>query len=324
MTLYLIDLADPYQAGINLAAIKRAGFTAVNIKVSQGMGYVNPRLRQWINEAHANDLQIGAFHWLDNSGSGAAQAARVLTLLRANGIADDCAFQTDCESTATWQILHDFVTAMQDGLGRPTALYTGDWWAASHGASWRPNALTPYLWAPANQGYLGSYPGDSSSAWNAGYWGYGHLSLLQYAVGPVTGSGVEKVSKTAVRDAAVWAALTGKGTEMPLTATDTKTLWEGDILARPSTAPVDTAEAKANTTWTPENMLRSTWDHAHLADKKLDTVTAQLAGLSAAVQTLAQSQGMDPAQVLAAVQAGAEKAVQDALAHGADTAAAGQ
>lgn len=324
MTIYLIDLADPYQAGIDLKKVKAAGFSAVNIKTSQGTGYSNPRLGQWVREARAEQLELSMFHWLDNSASGAAQAATALGAAR-NAAGKDLsgiAWQCDCESNATWTILRDFITAMQDGLGRHIALYTGDWWATSRGPSWRPSTLTPYLWAATNDGYPGSYPGDGSTAWHAGYWGFSNLALMQYAVSPPY-SGAMKCSKTAVRDAAVWAALTG-GNDVPLTTTDAKTVWNADIAPYPSSYKPTTAADKANTEWTPVNLLRSTWDHAHLADAKADTILAQLAALSSAVQTLATNQGMDPAQVLAAVQAGAEKAVQDALAQGADSAAAGQ
>jgi hypothetical protein len=62
-------------------------------------------------------------------------------------------------------------------------------------------------------GYPGHYPGDTSSHWNAGYGGWSTLAVMQYAVEPLTfpdgTTGTIKVSKSAVRDTAVWQALTG-------------------------------------------------------------------------------------------------------------------
>lgn len=304
MTMYLIDLADPYQAGIDLKKVRAAGFRAVNIKTSQGVGYTNPRLGQWVREARAAKLALSTFHWLDNSASGAAQAKHAYDAMRAHGAVDSVAHQCDTESNASWAIVRDYVHAMQDKLGRPIALYTGDWWWTARFST--GSELTKYLWAPPNDGYLSKYPGDGSAAWRAGYGGWPHLSLLQYAANSLSATNSMRVSKTAVRDPAVWAALTG-GEDMPLTAADAKTIWNADIAPEPSTHPDDPKHP--NPTWSPVNMLRSTWDHAHLADKKLDTVTAQLAALTSAVKTLAEANGQDPEKVYAAIQAGARDAV---------------
>lgn len=120
------------------------------------------------------------------------------------------AHQLDCEDTqrpATQQIMRDYVTAMQDHLGRHIVLYTGDWWWQPRG--WDGASLTPYVWAAPNAGYLSAYPGDTSSYWRAGYGGWGDYAILQYAVSPISGAGGGNISKSAIRDSRVWAALTG-------------------------------------------------------------------------------------------------------------------
>lgn len=213
--MYLIDLAS-YQAGINLQAVKDAGFRAVNVKLGQGNSYSWATknhvhdAKDYIDQARTLGLGVSVFYWIDNSASGATQADRALDLLRSYaGGTDGVAFQCDNEDSATWAITRDFTNAMQDGLGRHIAMYTGDWWAASHGPSWDVASLTPYLWAPPNAGYLSSYPGDTSSHWDANYWGYSKLSIMQYAVSGISGSGVGNVSKSYIRDMSVWAALTG-------------------------------------------------------------------------------------------------------------------
>lgn len=206
MTAYLIDLAS-YQDGIDLAAVKAAGFSLVNIKLSQGDWYQWSKASQYIASAKALGLGICTFHWLDNTASGAAQARIVLDLMRRYDVLDGCAHQCDCEDTATLAIWRDYVNAMQDGLGRHIANYTGDWWWQPRG--WTGADLTPYLWAGPNSGYLSAYPGDTSSHWTAGYGGWSDYSLLQYAVQPVGTAGGGNLSKTAIRDPAVWTALTG-------------------------------------------------------------------------------------------------------------------
>jgi hypothetical protein len=97
-------------------------------------------------------------------------------------------------------------------LGRPIAVYTGDWWWQPKG--WNGASLTPYLMAAPNVGYLDGYPGAASPHWRAGYGGWLTLSIMQYAgsaplLYPGGTRSTVKVSKSAIRDEAVWRALTG-------------------------------------------------------------------------------------------------------------------
>jgi hypothetical protein len=120
----------------------------------------------------------------------------------------------DAEKPPTWQHIKDYVTTMRLILGRPVALYTGDWWWTAAGRKWDGASLTPYLMAAPNAGYLDAYPGDSSKHWVAGYGGWKNLSVMQYAgeaplLYPGGGKSTVKVSKSVVRTEAVWRALTG-------------------------------------------------------------------------------------------------------------------
>lgn len=216
MTLYLFDIAS-YQRGINLVKVKAAGFTLANVKTSQGVGYTFADAGAYARQAHAIGMGVSLFHWLDGLSSGAAQADawwRVAKPIIA-GIGR-VAMQVDNEDTshpATWAITRDFVHAVADRLGHLPFMYTGDWWATSGGrASWDVHSLTPWLMAAPNRGYPGTYPGDQAPQWRAGYWGYDNLSLMQYAVSPIAGAGGGDISKTAIRDDALWAALTGGST----------------------------------------------------------------------------------------------------------------
>lgn len=215
MTTYLIDVAS-YQRGIKLDVVKAAGFTCANVKTSQGNHYTFSDARTYADAAHARGMGVSLFHWLDNSATGKAQADYCWRT--AGPIVGDVgrvAFQVDNEDTtapATWAITRDFVNAIADHLGHLPFMYTGDWWAQSGGrAQWNVASLTPWLMAAPNAGYLGTYPGDSSAHWRAGYWGYTNLSLMQYAVGTIANAGGGDISKAAIRDPNLWAALTGAG-----------------------------------------------------------------------------------------------------------------
>jgi hypothetical protein len=212
MTSHLVDLAS-HQHGIRLAKVKAAGFTRVNVKISEGTDTtVNPDAGMWIGQAKGLGMDLCTFHWLNGSHSGKQQAAVALGQLRHFGLMNGTAHQVDCEDTkhpATWTIWRDYVNAMQDALGRHVINYTGDWWWPGHMGKNNGAALTPYLWAAPNHGYDSKYPGDASAEWHAGYGGWGGYSALQYAVSPVAGAGGGKLSKTAFRDPKVWSALTG-------------------------------------------------------------------------------------------------------------------
>lgn len=227
MTLFLVDLAS-YQEGIDLAAVRRAGFGLANIKTSQGNWYTWSAARTYADRARVQGFGLSTFHWLDNTASGAEQARIAYGHMVELGGPDGMAHQCDNEDTtrpASWAITRDYVHAMQDLLGRPIVMYTGDWWATAPArAGWDVASLTPYLMAAPNRDYLPGYPGDDSADWLAGYWGYDYLSLMQYAVAPIDGAGGGKISKTAIRSPEVWAALTG-GDDMPLSEDDIARIW---------------------------------------------------------------------------------------------------
>lgn len=209
MTLHLLDIAS-YQAGLNLARARDAGFSLVNIKTSQGDWYTYSASRGWADKARAQKMGICTFHWLDNSASGKAQADIAFKRMKEMGGPDGFAHQCDCEDNekpASLAIMRDYVNHMQDLMGRHIVMYTGDWWWTPR--KWTAASLTPYLWAAPNSGYLKSYPGDTSTHWKAGYGGWANYSILQYAVSEIEGAGGGKVSKSAIRDPKVWAALTG-------------------------------------------------------------------------------------------------------------------
>lgn len=245
-TLHLIDIAS-YQDGIDLAGVQRAGFNAVNIKTGQGLWYEYNNAKKYADEAKRLGMEICTFHWIDNSGSGRAQADYAFRLIQRMGGPANWAHQCDCEDNATFEIWRDYCLRMQELTGRPVINYTGDWWWTAR--KWQGANITPYLWAAPNDGYLSGYPGDTSPHWRAGYGGWTDYAAIQYSVSPIPGVFSRNVSKTAIRDQKVWEALTGKSINpspqpVPITPIDED---EDDMLAIKYDVPINVGDIYTDT-----------------------------------------------------------------------------
>lgn len=208
MTLHIADIAI-YQGALRLEDVKAAGVGIVNIKVSHGLGTksVHPAAAELGALARRLGLGISTFHWLTADAPGEAQAEHAYRRMQQLGLVDGAAHQLDVEAKPAPPLasVRGYLGRMTQLLGRPVVLYTGDWWWRPHG--WDVSDLTPYLWAAPNEGYLGKYPGDGSDHWRAGYGGWPELAVMQYAVSALPG-GTIKVSKSAIRDPAIWRSLT--------------------------------------------------------------------------------------------------------------------
>jgi len=209
MTRYLLDVAS-YQGALSPATVKAAGFTTVNLKISHGLGQksVHPSLAMWVSQARSLGLGISTFHYFTADAPGVDQARYAHGRMVAHGITAGTAHQLDVESSPapTLANVRAYLTEMTRLLGRPVALYTGDWWWQPKG--WNVADLTPYAWSAPNAGYLKSYPGDMSSHWTAGWGGWPALSVMQYSVSPMPIGEKIDVSMSAIRDEKVWTALT--------------------------------------------------------------------------------------------------------------------
>lgn len=207
MTLRLLDISRWQIPNLDLDAARESGFAAVNVQLTGSGGYVSGSwARTYTDKARALGMGVCTYHWLDSTRTGAEHAAVAWRRIAELGGPEQMAHQVDCESDATWPILRDYVTAMQDKLQRQVVIYTGDWWWEHPNRRWPGSTLTPYLWAAPNRGYPGEYPGDDSPEWVAGYGGWANLAVMQYAVRDVAGV---RCSLSAFRDPAAWTALTG-------------------------------------------------------------------------------------------------------------------
>ncbi len=206
MTLHVADVAS-YQGDLTPAELYAAGFRAVNFKVSHGLGAksVHPRLAELVPAAQRLGMGICTFHYFTAGPAGADQADTAYARIRALGLESTSAHAVDveCSPAPALAELESYLRRMVALLGRPVALYTGDWWWTAR-PGWDVSELAPYLWSAPNDGYLASYPGDDSPSWRAGYGGWPLLAAMQYTVAPVAGV---NVSMSAIRDPRVWAEL---------------------------------------------------------------------------------------------------------------------
>ncbi|MFI5910927.1 glycoside hydrolase family 25 protein [Dactylosporangium sp. NPDC051541] len=205
MTIFGVDIAGSYQAGINIHQLKNEGYAFVACKATEGTTYQAPHFDEWIPAIKAEGMIPGAYHFLRNS-DGAAQARFFLARLAKHGGPAGMLVQLDCEADASWAVVQAFVAEWNARTGSyPFAFYTGDWWLQPRG--WNVASLTPYLWAAPNRGYTDSYTGDTANDWNAGYGGFTRMSIDQFTAKGTAGGIRGNVDIDAVRDPAVLATL---------------------------------------------------------------------------------------------------------------------
>ena len=207
---YQVERTDP----LDLATARAAGFGAVNLALDRGKAtdVLSEWVRTYADRARALGMGISTYRWLDNRLPGAESAQRAYARMVTLGGPTGMAHVVDCEDNASEGQLRDYCVTMAELLGRPIAIYTGRWWMQPRG--WRIRDMAPFLWAAPGAGYLAGYPGDGSPHWAADYGGHTALDVMQYAVTLLPGTGA--CSLSAIRDPAVWSALTG-GTS-PVTA----------------------------------------------------------------------------------------------------------
>jgi GH25 family lysozyme M1 (1,4-beta-N-acetylmuramidase) len=224
MTLRLVDVsryqverADP----LDLAKAKAAGYSIANVALTGGRGYTaGAWAKTYADTARSLGMGVSTYHWLDGRTPGRDQAMTNLNRLRAMFGAGLKGFAhiVDVEESGangitppTFAHVRDYVTTIQQALGRHMVIYTGDWWWTPKG--WNGAALTPYVHAAPGTGYQKSYPGDTSPMWAAGYGGWTDLAIMQWGVQPLPGTG--NCSLSVLRDHGVWADITGGDQLMP-------------------------------------------------------------------------------------------------------------
>lgn len=89
-----IDIAN-YQAGLDFSQVKAAGIDIVYIKATEGIKYVNPYMRQHYQEAKAQDLKVGFYHYFRTDSNPAQQAQHFINTIQ--GMDYDCLPALDVE-----------------------------------------------------------------------------------------------------------------------------------------------------------------------------------------------------------------------------------
>jgi GH25 family lysozyme M1 (1,4-beta-N-acetylmuramidase) len=153
--IYGVDVHARYQGGLDVGLLARQGYSFLATKLSQGLavptvdGFTAAQFKArallWLEQTHAAGMVPGAYHWVDASGSGAAQARFFYGLVKEAGGPDGMLIQLDNEDNATWQVTRDWASEWQQlSGGHPWLMYTGGWWWRPRG--WDGATLTPYLW----------------------------------------------------------------------------------------------------------------------------------------------------------------------------------
>jgi hypothetical protein len=214
---YQVEIPKP----LNLAKAHAAGYQVANIALTGGQGYISGEWAvDYTEQARTLGMGVSTYHWLDGRTPGAAQARTQVARMRGMfgtglGGFGHC---VDIEETGqhgitppTWEHVRDYVTAMQDELGRHIAIYSGRWWWQPR--SWPGSTLTPWLMGAPMGGYRDTPPADTDPTWSATYGGWTQLAIMQWGVASLPGTG--DCSLSVIRDHGVWADLTGGDALMP-------------------------------------------------------------------------------------------------------------
>lgn len=284
-----IDISN-HQAGADLSKAKAAGCSFVFAKATEGLTYRDDHFAGFRQQAKAIGLPFGAYHFArPQAGRTGDQEARAF--LTVAGKPDGLPHVLDLEDTklspqATTGWALDWLTTVQKATGVRPIVYTYSAFAASH--LYPSTALAAYpLW-------LANYrttPPPAPKPWAS--W------LLWQHTSSATIPGIPGRCDRNQASPAFTASQ-----EDDMQQSDVQDIWTGYGVVKNVTAKnPDTAARVA-----PSFLLE-------LAAKNSVTTVGQLAGLSAAVKALAESKpGVDPAQVLATVEASVDAGVKAALA----------
>lgn len=124
-----IDVSN-WQGNIDFEGVKANGIDVVYIKASEGNGYIDPLFEQNYNEAKANGLFVGAYHYLTarNEEEAVQQANFFASVLSEKQI--DCKLAMDFESfgglnnTEINQISIAFLRQLQSATGKEAVVYS--------------------------------------------------------------------------------------------------------------------------------------------------------------------------------------------------------
>lgn len=250
MTLFGVDLSN-YQAGIDLAQIRREGFDFALCKVSQGTGYVSPDWARQRDAAREAGLLLAGYHYIDGEDA-RGQAAHCRAALGEDDIPVALDLEKGGGDLANFRrVLDEFTRA---GIRVPLS-YIPRWYWAEIGAG--ELAGLPPLWASRYPSMAEDYASSLYQAVDAAggplgkYWaGYGGgvVRVLQFAcTAKVAGRVVDANAFLGTRGelAALLGSPASPGPSPAAPEEDPVTVWAHDIPDRygPNLPPMDAGAA---------------------------------------------------------------------------------
>lgn len=185
--MFIADIHGEYQAGISVSQIASEGYQGLIVKASEGLStlWTAPsNFEQWIAEGRANNMVVGAYHWL-NSSNPVYQLEHFLRRIESVGGPEGllcCVDVEDINYPPHLNQLEVFVDEFNMRTGHhPLFIYSGNWWWSARG--WQAHDLGP-LWDSHyvdGTGY-GSvlYEKVPDSWWKASYGGWSDVTMLQF------------------------------------------------------------------------------------------------------------------------------------------------
>ncbi len=174
-TYFGIDIAS-YQAGLDMAAVKAEGFAYVLAKATEGDSYVNPFYREQRDGARAAGLLFGAYHYVREGSSAAAQAEHYASVEPDRTIP----VMLDVEiGSGGVELVRELVAEFTAGGYRVNLIYLPNWYWSGHLGSPDLTGLPPLMSSNYvdGSGYAANlYPGDDHRGWN----GYGGDSVAVF------------------------------------------------------------------------------------------------------------------------------------------------
>jgi len=165
VTVFVADISS-YQAGLRIADLQAAGYSAVIVKCTEAGGYVNPYFAGWVDEALALNFPVASYHFV-HPGNYDAQAANIHRV-----DPPPIPIWLDTEAGATRDDAYAIADRLR-ALGQTLAgIYFGAKPEAGYGGWWRAD----YLSNPAGTitGVYAAHGGDSNPQWiGEDLWQYG-------------------------------------------------------------------------------------------------------------------------------------------------------
>jgi len=120
----------PGGAPIDWAKVQGAGIVGVLVKATQGDGYVNPWLHTDLEDARAEGLLVGAYHFAETGVDGGAQGAHLVSALMGQVLDLGAWIDWEVGPLADYEVGSLYTPMLEaiEAARRPCGLYVDDSW----------------------------------------------------------------------------------------------------------------------------------------------------------------------------------------------------